>query len=117
VLGLSYATQAIASFPVTLGAQLDARFTLVNGQVLTPYARLAWVHEFKPDSRIDASFVSVPGAAFSVAGARNARDAAQINAGAKLAFNATTALTASINSEVSERSRTIAATGGLVVAW
>jgi len=117
VLGLSYAAQAIASFPLTLGAQIDARLALINGQVLTPYARLAWVHEFKPDSRIDASFISVPGAAFTVAGARSARDAAQINAGAKLALNATTALTASLNSEVSERSRTIAATGGLMAAW
>lgn len=117
VLGLNYAAQSTASFPVTLGAQIDTQIALGGGRVLTPYARLGWVHEFKPDSRIDASFISIPGAAFTVAGARSARDAAQVNSGVRLALNAATVLTASFNSELSERSRSYAANCSLTVAW
>jgi outer membrane autotransporter protein len=117
ILGLSYAAQAASSFPISLGAQIDSRFDLANGASVTPYARLAWLHEFKPDSRIDASFISVPGASFTVAGARAASDAAKIDSGLRLALNEQTALSASFNSELAGHSRTYAGTGGLRVTW
>jgi uncharacterized protein with beta-barrel porin domain len=53
---------------------------------LAPYARVSWVHEFKPDRAINASFIALPAAAFTVDGPRAASDAARIDAGAKLAI-------------------------------
>ncbi len=117
ILGLSYAAQAVSSFPASLGVQFDSRFDLANGLSVTPYARLAWLHEFEPDSRIDASFISVPGASFTVAGARAASDAAKIDSGLRLALNEQTALSASFNSELAGHSRSYAGTGGLRVTW
>jgi outer membrane autotransporter protein len=117
ILGLSYAAQAVSSFPTSIGVQIDSRFDLASGQSVTPYARLAWLHEFNPDSRIDASFISVPGASFSLAGARAASDAAKMDCGLRLALNEQTALSASFNSELAGHSRTYAGTGGLRVTW
>lgn len=117
VLGLTYAAQAIASLPITLGAQIDGTFVLADGNELAPYARLAWLHEFKPDSRVDASFISIPGASFTVAGARVASDAARIDSGLRLTLSRRTALNASFTSELSDRSRSYAGTAALHVSW
>ena len=70
--------------PTFLGAQLDARYAFANGQVLSPYARLSWVHEFHSDRAVNAQFIALPGAAFIVDGPRVASDAMRIDAGAKL---------------------------------
>jgi outer membrane autotransporter protein len=117
ILGLSYAAQAVPSFPTSLGVQIDSRFDLASGLSITPYARLAWLHEFKPDSQVDASFISLPGASFTVSGARSASDAAKIDSGLRLALNNQAALTASFNSELASHSRTFAGTGKLHVTW
>lgn len=79
--------------------------------------QLAWLHEFKPDSRIDASLISIPGADFTVAGARTASDAAKIDTGFRLALNRQAALSASFNSELAGRSRSFAGSGALRVSW
>jgi uncharacterized protein with beta-barrel porin domain len=51
------------------------RIAFRNGMVLSPYARLSWVHEFNPDRAINASFIALPAAAFTVDGPRAASDA------------------------------------------
>ncbi|MSO68335.1 MAG: hypothetical protein EXQ82_11200 [Pseudolabrys sp.] len=93
-----------------MGAALELGFMSVAGQ-------LAWLHEFKPDSRIDASLISIPGADFTVAGARTASDAAKIDTGFRLALNRQAALSASFNSELAGRSRSFAGSGALRVSW
>ena len=118
VFGLNYGSQSLTSLPSSLGAQFDSRFGLANGQSVTPFVRAAWLHEFKPDSRIDASFISVPGAAFTVIGARAARDAAKLDAGVRYALNASTSLVASINGEIAgSGNRSYAGSGGLKTVW
>ena len=52
ILGLSYGSNTVTSLPLLIGAQIDARHVLANGQTLSPYARLSWVHEFKPERSI-----------------------------------------------------------------
>ena len=84
---------------------------------LSPYARLSWVHEFKPNREIDASFIALPAAAFTVDGPRAARDAARIDAGAKLAINPNAWLFASFDGEFSSRSQSYAGKGGAKVTW
>jgi len=50
------------------------------------------VHEFNSNRAIDAAFLALPGAGFTVDGPRAARDAARIDAGAKLALPRTLAV-------------------------
>ncbi len=117
VLGLSYASRTTTSLPLFLGAQIDTRYVLGGGQVLTPSARLSWVHEFKPERQIEASFASLPAGSFTVDGARAARDAARIDISATLALNQSMALFASFNGEFSGISSMVAGTAGAKIAW
>jgi len=116
-LGLSYGSRSVTSLPTFLGAQFDTRFAVWNGMALSPYARLSWVHEFKPNREIDASLIALPAAAFTVDGPRAAKDAARIDAGAKLAINPNAWLFASFDGEFSSRSQSYAGKGGAKVTW
>jgi autotransporter-associated beta strand protein len=116
-LGLAYGSISVSSLPTFVGAQFDTRFAFSNGMVLSPYARLSWVHEFNPTRAIDASFIALPGAAFTVDGPRASSDAARIDAGAKLAIGPTAWLYASFDGEFSDRGQSYAGKGGVRVAW
>jgi outer membrane autotransporter protein len=116
-LGLSYGSVSVSSLPTFLGAQFDTRIPFANGVVLSPYARLSWVHEFNPNRTVNPAFIALPGAAFTVDGPRAASDAARIDAGAKLAIRSNAWLFASFDGEFSDRSQSYAGKGGLRVAW
>jgi autotransporter-associated beta strand protein len=116
-LGLSYGSRTVSSLPTFLGAQLDTRIAFANGMMLSPYARLAWVHEFNPNRAINASFIALPGAAFTVDGPRAASDAARIDAGAKLALAPNAWVFASFDGEFSDRGQSYAGKGGVRIAW
>jgi outer membrane autotransporter protein len=116
-LGLSFSSRSVTSLPTFLGAQFDTRFVFRNGMALSPYARLSWVHEFKPDRAINPSFIALPDAAFTVDGPRAARDAVRIDAGGKLAIASNAWLFASFDGEFSSRSQSYAGKGGARIAW
>lgn len=80
-LGLSYQSNTVTSLPLLLGAQVNASYALAGGQTLAPFARLSWVHEFKPERSIQASFISIPGGPFTADGARAASDAVRFETG------------------------------------
>jgi outer membrane autotransporter protein len=116
-LGLTYGSISVSSVPTFVGAQFDTRFAFSNGMVLSPYARLSWVHEFNPTRSINATFIALPGAAFTVDGPRASSDAARIDAGAKLAIGPNAWLYASFDGEFSDRGQSYAGKGGVRVAW
>jgi outer membrane autotransporter protein len=116
-LGLNYGSIRVNSLPTFLGAQFDSRVAFANGMVLSPYARLSWVHEFNPNRAVNATFIALPSAAFTVDGPRAASDAARIDAGAKLAIRSNAWLFASFDGEFSDRSQSYAGKGGLRIAW
>jgi autotransporter-associated beta strand protein len=116
-LGLTFGSISVSSLPTFLGAQLDARFAFANGRVLSPYARLSWVHEFYPNRAVNPSFIALPGAAFTVDGPRAAGDAMRVDAGARLAIGPNAWLFASFDGEFSDRSQSYAGKGGVRVAW
>ena len=113
---LTFAATTSYSFPTFLGAQFDTKIAM-GEQTLTPYLRAAWVHEFSPDRQLQASFLTLPGASFTVAGPRAARDAARIEAGARWSITAQTLLFANLTGEFSDRSQGYTANGGLRVTW
>ena len=104
VLGLTYGSKTISSLPTFLGAQFDAEIALPNGMVWSPYARLAWVHEFEPTRAVTASFIAVPGASFTVDGARRGERRLRVSLGSKLSMSASAAaLFVSLDGEFSGR--------------
>jgi autotransporter-associated beta strand protein len=116
-LGLSYGRTSVPSLPTFVGGQFDTRIGFANGMVLSPYARASWVHEFEPNRAINASFIALPGAAFTVDGPRAASDAVRIDAGAKLAIRWNAWLFASFDGEFSSRNQSYAGKAGARVAW
>lgn len=80
-------------------------------------ARLSWVHEFKPDREIEASFITLPGSNFTVSGARAARDSLRVDTGVTLAIGKKMALFAGFNGEFSGTSTMVAGNAGARVNW
>jgi uncharacterized protein with beta-barrel porin domain len=117
ILGLTYGARSTTSLPLFLGVQADTQQVMNNGTRWMPFVRAAWVHEFMPDRRIDAAFITLPDAAFTVAGARAARDSAKINAGARWYLNPQAYMFALADTELSGRTASYSSTAGFKSSW
>jgi outer membrane autotransporter protein len=116
-LGLTENSLAVSSVPTFLGAQFDRRFYLPGGMMVSPYARLSWVHEFDTTRNITASFIALPGTLFTVDGPHAARDSGRVEVGSKLAVAQNIKAFASFDGEFSSRAQVYAGKGGIIVAW
>lgn len=72
---LSYAAKDVTASRSELGLRSDKSFAMQNG-ILTLRGRAAWAHDFNTDRNVTALFQTLPGAAFVVNGAAQARDSA-----------------------------------------
>jgi uncharacterized protein with beta-barrel porin domain len=75
------------------------------------------VHEFRPDREINAAFITLPNAAFTVQGARAARDSAKLSAGARYFLSPTAWMFANIDGEFSARTTGYSGTAGFKSNW
>jgi outer membrane autotransporter protein len=114
---LSYVSESVIDTRTELGFWADARHALGNGSLLILRGRAAWVHDFNPDSRIQAAFQTLPGTSFVVDGAAAPRDAALTSAVAELRMANGVSLIGKFDGEFSGRSTTYAGTGTLRYAW
>ncbi len=117
VLGLHYRSASASSVASYVGFQTGESLKTKNGTTWTPYLRVAWKHEFTPERRITADFLSVPGTVFTVDGARPATDAASIQVGAGVTISARAKLFADMDSEISGRATGYGGRAGLAVTW
>jgi uncharacterized protein with beta-barrel porin domain len=92
ILGLTYQPETTTSVRSFLGGQASTTFDIGERLTVSPRIRLAWAHEFTADRQVSASFLSLPGAAFTVSGARPARDAAIVGAGVDIGIGRSIAL-------------------------
>jgi uncharacterized protein with beta-barrel porin domain len=116
IFALSYQPQSTTSLPLFLGAQFDAA-TSIRSRPVTAWLRAAWVHEFLPNRNVTAGFTLLPGASFTVDGAKAAYNAARIDMGVKYAVGEQTFLFANGGAELSDRGQTIGGTVGLRFVW
>jgi subtilase-type serine protease len=116
VFALSYQPQSTTSLPLFLGAQFDAA-TEIRSRPVSAWVRAAWMHEFLTDRSVTAGFTILPGASFTVDGAKAAYNAARIDMGVKYAVGEQTFLYANGATELSDRGQTIAGTVGLRFVW
>ena len=117
VLGLQYDAHTVASVPLYLGGQIDSRFELAPGVALIPSLRVAEVHEFSAQRTVTAQFLSAPGFAFLVHGAAAAEDAAQVQAGLKLALNRQISVYANFTGYFSGGGNSVGGFGGVKISW
>ena len=117
IFGLKFGSQDVTSRLSSLGVQLDTRIALANGMMLSPFGRVAWLHEFNPERSIFATLISLPEASFSIEGASVASDAARVNAGFKLDITEHTGVFAFFDGDFSNQGQSYGGTGGLKFTW
>jgi uncharacterized protein with beta-barrel porin domain len=117
IFGLKFDSQDETSRLSSLGLQLDTRIELADGMTLSPFGRVAWLHEFNPERSIFATLVSLPDAAFTIEGAAAASDAARVNTGLKLDITERTAIFGFFDGVFSDQGQSYGGTGGVRVLW
>ena len=117
ILGLTFDSNSVTSVTSSLGIQFDTRIALADGGIVTPFVRVAWVHEFNPDRSIDSFLTLSPTASFSLEGTPAASDLARVNAGVKLDVDERVALFAYFEGDFSNRIQAYAGHGGLKISW
>ena len=117
ILGLTFESDSTTSVTSSVGIQFDTQLALANGRLLTPFVRVAWVHEYNPERVVQSFLTGVPAASFLVDGASAAEDAARVDAGLRLDVSERIALFGFFEGEFSDRSQSSAGFGGGDVAF
>ena len=117
IFGLKFGSHDVTSRLSSLGVQLDTRIALANGMMLSPFGRVAWLHEFDPERSIFATLISLPAASFSIDGASVASDAAKVIAGLKLDITERAWLFAFFDGDFAGQGQSYAGTGGIKFTW
>ena len=86
-------------------------------RLLTLRGRAAWAHDFNPDRSIGAVFQTLPGAAFVVNGAAQARDSALTTASVEMKWLNGWSAAATFEGEFSDVTRSYAGKGVVRYAW
>ncbi|MBN9081544.1 MAG: autotransporter domain-containing protein, partial [Rhizobiales bacterium] len=79
--------------------------------------RLAWAHNYNPNSSLSASFLNLPASSFVVNGAAPSRNAALVSAGAEMKWQNGWSIAATFEGEFSGRSNSYAGKGSLRYQW
>ncbi|MBU3732650.1 MAG: autotransporter outer membrane beta-barrel domain-containing protein, partial [Beijerinckiaceae bacterium] len=115
--GLSYASAMGRAVPLLIGAQFETEIVTRDGSVMVPFIRLAWMHDFTPSRRMNASFMTAPGFMFNVIGASQPRDALVARAGAQLKITDLMRVFGSFDGVFSGQGNSYAGTIGLQMGW
>jgi uncharacterized protein YhjY with autotransporter beta-barrel domain len=99
-----------------LGARLDDR-TMLSGLPLVLRGRLAWAHDWVSNPALNAAFQALPGAAFTVNGAKPPADSALTSAGAELWLSPNWSVTGKFDGEFANGAQTYAGTGTVRYRW
>ncbi|KJC42591.1 protein with a C-terminal OMP (outer membrane protein) domain containing protein [Bradyrhizobium sp. LTSP857] len=113
---LNYAAKSVTDTRTELGLRANKAFAAAGG-VVTLRGRVAWAHDFNPDRSVGAVFQTLPGSAFVVNGAAQARDSALTTASVQMNWmnGWSTALT--FEGEFSNVTRSYAGKGVVRYAW
>ena len=112
ILGLTFASDSTTSVTSSLGIQFDTQYALAYDRVLTPFVRVAWVHEYDPDRSLRSFLTASPLASFAVDGASAAGDVARVDAGLKLDLSERIALFGFFEGQFGDRAQSYAGVGG-----
>jgi outer membrane autotransporter protein len=115
-LGLAYNALSGTDVRSELGARFDDP-TLVGSMPLILRTRLAWAHDWVNNPALNAAFISLPGAGFTVNGAPMPKNSALASAGAQLFFTPQWSLLAKFDGEFASGSQTYAGSGTLRYSW
>ncbi|MDO9562800.1 MAG: autotransporter domain-containing protein, partial [Bradyrhizobium sp.] len=113
---LNYAAKNVTASRSELGIRTDRSFAMQNA-ILTLRGRAAWAHNFNTDRSITPVFQTLPGAAFVVNGAAQARDAALTTASAEMKWLNGWSAAVTFEGEFSHVTRSYAGKGIARYTW
>lgn len=113
---LNYAARDVTASRSELGIRTDKSFAMQTA-ILTLRGRAAWAHNFNTDRSITPVFQTLPGAAFVVNGAAQARDAALTTASAEMKWLNGWSAAATFEGEFSHVTRSYAGKGVARYTW
>jgi len=113
---LNYAAKDVTSTRTELGLRADKAFAAAGG-VMTVRGRVAWAHDYNPDRTVGAVFQTLPGTAFVVNGAAQARDSALTTASVQINWMNGWSASATFEGEFSNVTRSYAGKGVVRYAW
>jgi autotransporter-associated beta strand protein len=113
---LNYAAKDVTSTRTELGLRADRSFAAAGG-VITLRGRAAWAHDFNPDRTVGAVFQTLPGSAFVVNGAAQARDSALTTASVQMNWMNGWSASATFEGEFSNVTRSYAGKGVVRYTW
>jgi uncharacterized protein with beta-barrel porin domain len=113
---LAYASRSVTATRGELGARFD-RAMLLSGTPLTLKAKAAWAHDWNNDPVATATFQQLPGATFTVNGARPAADSALLSLGADAVLGGGWRAGASFDGEFSRTTASYSGKGSLRYSW
>ncbi|MDI3563820.1 autotransporter domain-containing protein [Bradyrhizobium sp. Arg816] len=113
---LNYAAKDVTSTRTELGLRADKSFAAAGG-LMTLRGRVAWAHDYNPDRSVGAVFQTLPGSAFVVNGAAQARDSALTTAAVQMSWMNGWSASATFEGEFSNVTRSYAGKGVVRYAW
>jgi autotransporter-associated beta strand protein len=113
---LSYGSQDTTNVRTELGTRTDQSFLVDNG-LLTLRGRLAWAHDTNTNRFVNAAFQTLPGAAFTVSGARPAADSALVGGRAEMKWRNGLSLAGTVEGEFSRSAQTYTGKGMVRYEW
>jgi uncharacterized protein with beta-barrel porin domain len=116
VFALNYAAKSVTNTRTELGLRADKSFAAAGG-VITLRGRAAWAHDYNPDRSVGAVFQTLPGAAFVVNGAAQARDSALTTASVEMNWMNGWSAAATFEGEFSNVTRSYAGKGVVRYSW
>ncbi|KWV43595.1 hypothetical protein AS156_25135 [Bradyrhizobium macuxiense] len=113
---LNYAAKSVTDTRSEFGLRTDKSFA-IDGGIVTLRGRVAWAHDFNPDRSAAAVFQTLPGAAFVVNGAVQARDSALTTASAEVKWRNGWSAAATFEGEFSNVTQSYAGKGVMRYSW
>jgi T5SS/PEP-CTERM-associated repeat protein len=114
---LAYGARSSLATRTELGAWFDKTLALEDDKVLSLRLRTAWANDHQSDQAIGASFQTLPGASFTVNGAKPATNLALVTAGAELKLANNVSVGVKFDGEFAGVSQTYAGTGVVRRVW
>jgi outer membrane autotransporter protein len=102
---------------VFLGVQLESSWTLQNGAILTPFLKLAWMHDFNPERDVPRSFAELPDISFSDNALPIVSDAADIHAGLQISAGANMTFSLGFDGQIGSGYSVLGGSGAFRVRW
>jgi uncharacterized protein with beta-barrel porin domain len=107
----------VTAIRAELGSWIDHVIPTGYGDALALRSRAAWANDSGNQRRAGATFQALPGAGFTVLGAKAPTNLALFTGGAELRLRSNVSVGAKFDGEFATRAQTYAGTGMLRYAW